>query len=196
MSNYQSMKGQYVLTNSDIKRVHTGLRRKYNAHQEQTYLNLVNVYDSLGGSSGITKLLKDNSFRYGFSLTHVDYKTRQILIDLKGKKPLKKDFCRLATSRSDRFYDDDENLVYFDGNTIKVQVNENNRAVDRFLSGFLWSALVSELKSLKWSRKDTGGYLNYIDEYMRDGDEYSTQKVHFFGKLGESIRQDQFKRAF
>jgi hypothetical protein len=180
MSNYQSMKGQYLLTSSDIKKVHTGLRRKYNAHQEQTYLNLVNVYESLGGSSGINKLLKDNSFRYGFSLTHIDYKTRQILIDLKGKKPLKKDFCQLSTSRSDRFYDDDENLVYFDGNTIKVQVDENNRAVDCFLSGFLWSALVSELKQLKWSRKDTGGCLYYIDEFIRDDDYYATRPVHLF----------------
>lgn len=188
MSNYSSMRGSYTLTQSDIRKVHTNLRRRWNAHYENLYAQLIAIYDKLGGTKGVTKLLKVKgscSWQTGLEEQKIDRVFKDALIKSKGKKPLKKDFVKAKTSSDRYFFDEYGNEVIFDGCAIRVDVDENNHAVEHFEEGFLWNALVSELKSLKWSRKDTGGYLNYIDEYMRDGDEYSTQKVHFFGKIGD-----------
>jgi hypothetical protein len=184
------MSGEYVLTASDIRKVHTELRRELNVHQERRYEQALAWYEKLGGKKAVTALIKEKT---GFGnetklcalarQMNIPYDIKNDIFSFKGNKPTKSGIIKSYTSKSTDFEDDNGAVIFdFSTNVIRVHTEDNNHSVDRFCDDILFNALHRLLSSLKWSRKETGGCLYYIDEYMREFDNYSTQPRFCFGR--------------
>ncbi len=199
MSNYNKMSGEYHLTVSDIKKVHTELRRFLKEEHEEIYHQVIADYNCLGGSSAISKFLKneyihDSKKRNYTGREYFERKFYQlsrsssdIIRHFEGKKPTKSYVIKNYTSKSE-FFENEYGCIRFYEDSIRVSVVEGNRAVERFEETPEWIGLVKAFKNLKWSKLDCGGCLWYLDEYMREDDRVESRAVHCFGKVGERIK--------
>ena len=200
MSCYEEERGDYTLPSAEWAGFKAKIREAFNARQVKSLETATRIHDTIvaagkgkrgfdymdaftkevhvqrragyGAYGGTETIDLDPDGTIRRALFGNEYRPKP---GTKPKRPLKKDFP-LATNKTTAFECDEGHLSFDDQTrTVHWSVYNNNRSCERARQHPIAKVFFQALRAVKWTR-DSGGFIEYTNEYAADADDSSTSR--------------------